>query len=214
MFNQTLLVLNLFVAGLTASFGQQALPPLPDEDYAVYSIIINAFSYCDGEQYKHRQGGLLLLDTKTVALSEFSSSEIDFKQLDQYFFTNGGPQMFGQPDWKNFVESINSSSFAKYQIEKPLPLQCRKTIGWTSELSDQYFGKNAAKKGYYDLRKDYKNFDGIIRFSKVAYSADKRKAICCFSESHDYENAAGYLIFLEQEGLTWKITGSIMLWIS
>ncbi|GAB3559120.1 hypothetical protein [Spirosoma fluminis] len=85
---------------------------------------------------------------------------------------------------------------------------------FTQALSDYYFGKNGEGRGFFGLRRDYKNFATIVEFSKVTYSTNGTKAVCYSSEVSDGEAGAGYIVFLEKRSKTWLVIGSEMIWIS
>ncbi|MEZ0484642.1 hypothetical protein [Fibrella aquatica] len=92
-------------------------------------------------------------------------------------------------------------------------LACRQASWWTPEKSARYFNRQGGR-GYFGLQTDYPEFYGIIQFSKVAYSADLTKATCYYSEARDYENGAGYVVFLEAREGKWQLICAVMVHIS
>jgi hypothetical protein len=114
-----------------------------------------------------------------------------------------------------FIASVDTNQFTKYEIKQPLKLACRKTEMWPTSLQEYYFGKeNHMNRGYYALQNDYKNFGGIVSFSKVAYSSDGQKALCYYSQISDGKAGSGYLVFLERKEGIWRVVGSAGLWVA
>ncbi|WP_461130839.1 hypothetical protein [Spirosoma aerophilum] len=93
--------------------------------------------------------------------------------------------------------------------------QCQKVILWPDERMEYYFGKETANyRGYAALRKDHEDFGGFLRFSKVAYSEDGRKALYYYSTVSDGRAGEGSLMFLEKSGESWNIVGKAVLWVA
>ncbi|GAB4050702.1 hypothetical protein [Spirosoma litoris] len=198
------------------AYSQPTYPALPDEDYSVYTTILNDFSKCTNEQYAYRRNWLLLIKTVTQEKGKHSF-RFDFPKAQKNLASLTSPKetFYQEPGWKTFIAAIDTNQFTNYEIKHPLELACRKNELWTAQQDDYYFSKeNHRSRGFYALRNDYKNFGSLISLSKVAYSADQQKALCYYSELSDGRSGAGYLVFLERKKDTWKVVGSARLWIS
>ena len=211
------------VAGQSVS-GQPSLPPIPNNDYDVYSVVVNAFSACIDMRRAYQRGQLVFVTT-TTAVQDKNGFRFNASELQATINKTNGPQTTNQfqkePGWVYFLNSVNTTQFTQYELKQLPQFACRQSAWWTDELQERYFGieKVAGKSrmkgsGYGGLRTDYKTFGGIMSFSKVAYSLDGTKAFCYHSETSDGEAGAGYVVFLEKKGTVWRVVGSAMLWIS
>ncbi|MFD2934629.1 hypothetical protein [Spirosoma flavum] len=213
----TVLILTSFFGFLWKStFGQTNYPVLPEADYSVYTAVANDFSKCSDIQYAYRQGNLLFVKSTTEEKSKYGFQFNFVKAEEQLsFLTRPQATFYKEPSWKTFIASVDTNQFIKYEISHPLELRCRKNEMWSPKMQDYYFSKeNHLNRGFYTLRNDYKNFGDIISFSKVAYSTDRQKALCYYSERSDGKAGAGYLVFLEKKEDTWTVVGAATLWMS
>lgn len=217
-----LLVIIILVFNRQHVHGQATYPDLPEQEYAIYTTIINEFPNCSDTAYAYRQNKLLFIRSTTESQSS-SGFQFDFSKAQQelaYFLrpqslTHREPNFYKEPEWQRFLASVDSSSFRRHTISHTIDAQCQQTTLWTDEQQQYYFGKETyLQRGFNALRNDYDPFGGIVRFSKVAYSSDATKAICYYSQVSDGKAGAGYLLFLSKWGNNWKIIGKAMLWIA
>lgn len=201
--------------------GQAIYPDLPEQDYAIYTAIVNEFPNCSDTAYAYRQNKLRFIHSTTEEKSP-SGFRFDFAKAQQELahflrpqsLIHREPTFYKDLDWQRFLASVDSSSFSRHTLSRTIDAQCQQTALWTDEKEQYYFSKETyRKRGFYALRNDYDNFGGIVRFSKVAYSEDATKAICYYSEITDGKAGAGYLLFLGKWSNGWKILGKAMLWI-
>lgn len=210
---------GLFYVVLLVCIGQTSYSQavLPATDYAVYSAVIDGYSHCANSLPDHRRGGLLLIDTTTATLgSRAGGFSFDFSKTRESIETMMVPpkdDFYKRSDWTHFFNTVDTTQFTSYSLTRLPVFACRQSAWWTPERSARYFNRQGGR-GYSGLRNDYASFGGLIRFSKVAYSPDGTKATCYYSESNDYENGAGYVVFLEKKGGFWQLLVSVMLWIS
>lgn len=197
---------------------QTSPPTLPPSDYAVYTGVLNGFSGCMDMNQAHLRGGLLFVKEKTETTGPYGFP-VQFrdltKRLKQDPDTRNTP-VVSDSAWVSFLQSVDSTQFVSYAVDAKQigPLACRKSVQWTAELQEKYFGPKGQGPGYFAIRRDYLSFVSLINFSKVAYSTDQNRAFCCFSEASDGENGAGYVVFLERRGSYWQVVATMMLWIS
>ena len=83
----------------------------------------------------------------------------------------------------------------------------------SKESKDKIF--NPVEGGWKRFYSEYPNSSGIIEFSKVAFNADKTKAILYYGSSFDYgKGGVGYYILLKKQENEWVIQRKVMCWIA
>ena len=68
--------------------------------------------------------------------------------------------------------------------------------------------------GWTSFHNQYKNSSGLIKFSRIAYSKDKKLAVLYFERQNGELDGEGTLYILEQINGTWRIIYQSMLWVS
>jgi hypothetical protein len=225
MHNKIQLIFLVFTLGLGCrpANGQSVYPELPRQDYTVYTVIINSFPNCNDPSKAYLQNSLLLIQPVTETRSrygfrfDFSQAQESLSYLIRPRSSPIRPQasFYTEPAWKKFIATLDTNQFTKFTLTQLIQPQCQKAVLWSGERMEYYFGKETARdRGYYALRKDYENFGGIVRFSRVAYAEDGRKALCYFSNVSDARAGEGSLIFLEKSGESWNVVGKAVLWVA
>lgn len=204
----------LFCWAVYPSAAQPAPPAVPAQDYEVYAAL--------GTRSAERGRGKVFLAKPLLFVGEYTAIpqphgfDVDFKDIRSMMFMPH-PRMdsiLNDPVWTAFIAAVDTSQFRLFKLEKLPALAGYETKSWTPALQKNYFGKNGSQQGFFGLRDDYKMFEGITSFSKVAYSADGQKALCYYSSVRDGENGSGSLVFLEKKAGQWQVRYSLMLWIA
>lgn len=212
------LLLFAFLLAIQSQFahGQKVYPELPEQDYTVYSAVINEYANCGDTKYASRQNQLIFVNNVTEVKTRHGFS-FDFVNIPQELneLLPAQSTFQNEPAWKQFIASIDTSAFTKHTLTRPIKAQCQQTQLWTDAQNAYYFSEQTApQRGYDALQKDYENFGAIVSFSKVAYSNDRSKAVCYYASVRDGLAGSGYILFLERSGTSWKIAGRAMLWIA
>jgi hypothetical protein len=83
----------------------------------------------------------------------------------------------------------------------------------SKEAKDKIF--NPLDGGWIKFYSEYPDSSGIIEFSKVAFNADKTKALLYYGCGFDSgKGGAGYYILLKKQENEWVIQEMIMCWIA
>jgi hypothetical protein len=84
----------------------------------------------------------------------------------------------------------------------------------SSEELSYFFDGQDINNDWKEFYNDYKNSNGLIRFSRIAFNEDKTQAI--FEIGHSYASLGGdgSIIYLKKQNDIWTITEIIPTWIS
>ncbi|GAB4020835.1 hypothetical protein GCM10028773_27320 [Spirosoma koreense] len=177
------------------------MPQGKEEDYSVYAALID--QNCSGQS---SQKATMVIASKTVKpFIDDWKVVLQDRQLSQ-LTTN--------PDWQQFLTTLDSSRFSTLSLTGGIPSACFRTQILTDEQWTYYFGPSAPGRGLDGLRTDFPGFSSLLSFSSVVYSADGKKAICCRSAVCGGLCGSGEVYFLERRTAGWTIVESSLLWIS
>lgn len=212
--------LLLFLLVPFVAQAQTEVPALPQTDYAVYTAIINQFSDCIDMEQAHLRGGLVFVRYETAGL-DLNNLGLQFRNLSKQLKPGDDGRIdpkasgfYTDSTWASFLDTVDSTQFDTITVDASQikPLACRKAEQWTAVLDEKYFG--LTHKGLYEVRRDYHAFVSLIAFSRVAYSTDRTKAFCYFSEVKGALAGEGLLVFLEKQGGYWRVVALKSLWQS
>lgn len=176
-----------------------AVPPDLQQDYAVYTAIIDL--NCPKEALNPKP--LLIVGSKTAPMSING-----FRDLIQ-----PSDSISGNGAWLQFAASVDSSQFNVHDLSGSIPSACQQTQVLTDNQVSYYFVRTGGK-GIDGLRKDFPNFNSYLTFSSVAYSADGAKAICFMSSVCGGLCGSGNLYFLSKTTNGWRVAKITYVWIS
>jgi hypothetical protein len=155
-----------------------------DEEYAVYSMVINA---------NHRgylQGGFLILNRT----HGYDIGGIDASQ---------SPQVV--------IDDYEVSNAESYQLDDQFDLEQRYTL-FSIEEHDEVFA--SGPDGWEELHKRYPDSDGYITLSKVGFDPGMSQALVYMAYGCGPTCGIGDLYYLVKSGDTWAIQSVTLLWIS
>jgi len=86
-------------------------------------------------------------------------------------------------------------------------------VRWITEREIQgYFSEGGGR--WQAFNRDYQNAGGFVTLSKVGFNRDMNQALVYLASSCGDTCGLGSLVFLVEEGNTWKIKGTTAAWVS
>jgi hypothetical protein len=120
-----------------------------------------------------------------------------------------------EDDWQRFLFSINTSVIENYQLQSkfssktPLKLVSEDKYVGNSNLSDLIWPTVKGKPKYDAIS------GGLIRFSPVCVSKDRKRAVCALNHYQGPESGSTVMFFLENKANDhWVVVSTILVAIS
>ncbi|QJW89095.1 hypothetical protein HNV11_06675 [Spirosoma taeanense] len=176
-------------------------PQSNEMDYQIYKAIVDM----DCINPPARQNNLLLVDYHTTKPLVDDWAVILRRGKSDSVTTD--------PAWQQFVGKIDSTQFTVHPLSEPIPTDCHQLRMLTQEQSEYYFGPRSTRS-LQDIKNDFPNFDAVLYFSSVVYSADQTKAVCYRSRVCGGLCGTGDLFLLKRYPTGWRVVNMVMLWIA
>lgn len=172
--------------------------PSMDDDYSVYSDTLLQLE----EERPYTEKDVLIIKKETRIRHEAKSAEV----------CNFLKKEFGElidDDLIHEFVAINSKGIElQNKFSKELNI-----ILISKELEDKIF--NSVNGGWERFYSEYPNSSELIEFSRVAFNANKTKALLYYGCSFDYgKGGVGYYILLKKQGNEWVIQRKAICWIA
>jgi len=165
---------------------------LGDDDYQIYSLILNE---------KFTSAGEFVVKQKTNKLNMITQSVNDLKTqiptIDLSIFTN--------LTQKNDSTHTLDSKFVN--LDKPVTII-------TSEELLSYRDPGDINHFWTELYKKYPNSTGTFGFSSIGFNTDKTQAIVQVEHLYASLGADGILYYLVKDNNGWKIIRELSSWVS
>lgn len=176
----------------TSESYEQSLVPYDGLDYEIYNTVIRTL-------YLHSRIQRIVITRETETLTPVTESayedvEISIPGLDRELFDSLYWMM--QTPWK-----LSESYF------KGLPVY--------HDMVSKSSVSGLFAAGSWDLfYNEFPRSQGLMSFSRVAYSHDLRKALVYVGNQKSGRDGKGYIVYLVRHGDYWHIAGRYTLWVS
>jgi hypothetical protein len=167
---------------------------ISDEMYDIYSLMIN-------KKYS----------SEKIVIGQATKTSIDLN-YENYFYD------YLIENYQDFDTSLvqihedlnkNSVNFGEQFQSKT-----KKIILISSDELSYIFDSQDLNADWAEFYNDYKNSNGIIRFSRIAFNKDKTQAIFEIGHSYASLGGEGSIIYLKKQHNIWMIIEIIPTWIS
>jgi|SRR5919202_3890321 hypothetical protein len=196
-------LLLIWGVSIVPAFSQTDYSPLPDRDYEIQSLLIDRFINCSQVPVPYERCLVFVYPiTDTYYLNDNCLTDLKEQIAKQGKLASFIPSS----SWAYFLMSIEVGRFKKYAVDNKFSSKTKQTALFNRKTNQS--------NRFVSLRKDHRNLAATVSISNVAYSLDKTKALCYFSNAIDEEARAGYIVFLEKRADTWFIVNKHLLWIS
>lgn len=167
-------------------------------DYEVYSAILNQDCSLQTPTQK-----VYLIDYETIKPDSFFKQYINDSYRQDSVSKNSA--------WQQFVSSVDSSQFSTRSLSNSFASTCYRTQLLTEQQKALYLSPGASRS-VDELKKEINNFSAILRFSSIAYSADRSKAVCYRVAYCGFDCAWGNAYFIERRPVGWAVVKVVAIW--
>ncbi|MBD0371703.1 MAG: hypothetical protein ICV60_12760 [Pyrinomonadaceae bacterium] len=191
-----------------ASFNRKAHPPSPaaranlfqieDEEYAVYSALINDDLKEDEGEPKRPKDRVLIIDESTSLWDGMIEEEKDkfFEELKK-----SSPELQAET-----VEDLQAKSTSPSTLARNFSIGINYLLVSNEEIKEMFKG-DGVLRGWEAFHRKYPNSGGILTLSRVGFNADKTQALVYKGWScGGLCGGGGYTLLVKKKG-AWVIKG-------
>jgi hypothetical protein len=182
-------------------------PEVPDEDYAVYSLVIQTRFVKEGvERIVIADHTLMDLPPVMMGMTQFCGSQ--------------GMQRIREAAAKDTVQDYEQKNKSSVPLDKKFSLKV--PLALISELErDRIFmtakereKKTGNPKGFEEFYRLYPKSPGFMTLSRVGFNPAKTQALLYIGNLCGGLCGSGQFFLLVREGSAWKILYAAMTWVS
>ena len=176
---------------------------ISDEEYAVYSAVINKM-FADGKVTfdTQEQVKLLVITDHTISLLRASHLEKqDWASL---------KQRLPEELWE-IINDFAVKNKEPKQLKDNFKVELKRTLIKKDEIEQMSKGEENAWKRFY---KSFPNSGGYIGFSRIGFDTEKKQAVVYMEHNCHELCASGHFLLLKKTEEGWRVIKDVAGWIS
>lgn len=166
---------------------------IDQENYDIYSLVINDFFNVD-----------------SLVIRQHSSTSID---LSESYFRDRLKENHPNID-STLVDELVNINATSVLFDDKFTSDDKLLILVSNEELAYLFNSDSPDLGWPNFYDTYQNFDGILSFTRIAFSEDNTQALFEFSRVYGSLGGDGYVAYLEKVDGEWTIKEIFQTWIS